>query len=539
MNSLNLNFFKLGVFASCFTIASNAKAESNSKSKPSKPNILFCIADDASFAHFGANGCKWASTPAVDYLAANGINFVNAYTPNAKSAPSRACLLTGRNSWQLEDVGNHLAIWPNDKFLTYVEALSRNNYQVGSTGKGWAPGSPGTLNGNARELAGKEFNTRFLVPPTKAMGRDDYAANFKDFLDQKSSNEPWCFWFGCREPHREYIYGSGQKLGGKKLSDIDNVPLFWPDNDTVRNDMLDYAFEIEHFDKQLDKMIKMLTDKGELENTIIVVTSDNGMPFPRSKGLLYEYSNHMPLVVMWLNGIKNKGRVEKEYVSFVDIAPTFIQLAGLKWSDTGMEPAAGKSLQDIFYDKKKTDRSYILLGQERHDAGRPTNQGYPIRSIIKDGFLYNYNFKPELWPAGNPETGYLNTDGSPTKTNILNLRRAGIDKSYWNLCFAKHEQEELFQINVDKECLVNVADKPEFEKIKSELKKVLFDDLIKQKDPRVLGNGSVFDNYPLFQPLYQNFYERYMQGDKNLRTQTNWVNFDDYETESTQPVEVK
>lgn len=108
-----------------------------------------------------------------------------------------------------------------------------------------------------------------------------------------------------------------------------------------------------------------------------------------------------------------------------------------------MAKSPGKSLSDIFKNKTIKNRSVILLGQERHDYGRPKNQGYPIRSIIQNGFLYMYNFKPELWPAGNPQTGYLNTDGSPSKTNILNMRRSGIDWSFWELCFGKHPQEEM------------------------------------------------------------------------------------------------
>jgi hypothetical protein len=262
-----------------------------------------------------------------------------------------------------------------------------------------------------------------------------------------------------------------------------------------------------------------------------VFTSDNGMPFPRSKGMQYEFSNHMPLAIMWPKGIKNPGRTETGYVSFVDLAPTLLQSVGVDWQTSGMEPSPGKSLTDIFQNKKKFDRSYILLGQERHDVGRPNNQGYPIRSIIKDGFLYMYNFKPELWPAGNPETGYLNTDGGPTKSFILNLRRTGTDKNYWNLCFGKHVQEEMYQIIVDKECLVNLANKAEYAQRKVAMKKMLFSQLKLQNDPRVLGNGNVFDNYPFEDPKSTNFYERYMNGEKSLRNKTQWVNSSDYEDE--------
>src|SRR5450759_4474788 len=126
-------------------------------SSSKRPNIIFCIADDASYQHFSAYGCKWISTPGFDRVAKNGIIFTNAYTPNAKSAPSRACILTGRNSWQLEEAGNHISNFPA-KFKTFMEALRGNGYFVGYTAKGWEPGNPGVIDGKARELTGIGFN---------------------------------------------------------------------------------------------------------------------------------------------------------------------------------------------------------------------------------------------------------------------------------------------------------------------------------------------------------------------------------------------
>jgi len=494
-----------------------------------RPNIIFCIADDATFQHFGAYGCKWVSTPGFDRVAKNGILFTNAYTPNAKSGPSRACILTGRNSWQLEEAGNHIANFPA-KFKTFMEALRENGYFVGYTAKGWAPGNPGLINGKVRELTGSNFNKRKTQAPTTGISNEDYSANFADFLDNNTNNSPWCFWFGSHEPHRRYQYGSGVAMGGKNTDQIEKVPGFWPDNDTVRNDMLDYAFEIEYFDSHLVKMLYELQKRNELENTIVVVTADNGMPFPRSKGLEYEYSNHMPLAIMWPSGIKQPGRVVDDYISFVDFAPTFLELAGVNWEKSGMSSSPGKSLKNIFENNNQAiERSYILLGQERHDYGRPKNQGYPIRSIIKDGYLFQINFKPDLWPAGNPETGYLNTDGSPTKTNILNLRRSGIDKSFWEKCFGKHPDEELYNISVDPECLINLAEIASYQELKEKLKKILVDDLNQQNDPRIKGNGDVFDKYPFNESINLDYYERYMRGEIK-KYQTGWVNSGDYET---------
>ena len=495
----------------------------------SRPNILFCIADDASYPHMGAYGCDWVRTPAFDRVAREGILFTHAYTPNAKCAPSRACILTGRNSWQLEAAANHWCYFPS-KFKTFAETLSENGYFVGYTAKGWAPGVADSLDGKKRLLTGKPYNNIYTTPPTKYICKNDYAANFKDFLDQKPADKPFCFWYGSREPHRRYAYGSGARMGKKQRSDVDKVYAIWPDNDTVRTDLLDYGFEVEYFDSHLQKMLKLLEKYGLLENTLIVVTSDNGMPFPGIKGQEYEYSNHMPLAIMWKSGIANPGRRIDDMVSFIDFAPTFLEVAGIPAEQSGMMPITGHSLMDIFRSADSglinPSRDHVLIGKERHDVGRPHDEGYPIRGIVKNGFLYLRNFKPERWPAGNPETGYLNCDGSPVKTFILNERRQRGDSTHWKLSFGLRPPEELYFIEQDPECVDNLASEAGYREIKRKLKTQLFKELKEQRDPRLMGNGDIFDQYPYADKKTANFYERYMAGEP---VKAGWVNISDFE----------
>ncbi len=495
----------------------------------SKPNILFAIADDASYPHMGAYGCDWIKTPAFDRIANQGILFTNAYTPNAKCAPSRSCILTGRNSWQLEQAANHWPYFP-EKFKTYAEALTENGYHVGYTAKGWAPGIAKDANGNPRNLTGKRYSDLKTTPPAEHISNIDYAANFEAFLADKQIDQPFCFWYGSTEPHRAYEFRAGIEKGGKNPDEIDKVFDFWPDNDTVRADLLDYAFEIEYFDQHLQKMINLLEARGELENTLVIATADNGMPFPRIKGQEYELSNHLPLAIMWKNGIKNPGRVVKDLVNFIDFAPTYFELAGIDPSSAGMSPITGKSLTDIFYSDKSgqvTDyRDHVLIGKERHDVGRPHDWGYPIRGIVKDGYLFINNYETDRWPAGNPETGYLNTDGSPTKTVILERRTNPDTHKYWSWSFGKRPSEELYKIDEDPECMNNLASSPEFTQIKELLKSQMIDELTQQGDPRMMGNGQVFDEYIYADEKTRNFYERYMNGEE---LNAGWVNETDFE----------
>ena len=183
MNFKLFNLKKAVLLSALFTTFSVC-----AQSKKEKPNILFILADDASFAHFSAYGSTWVKTPAFDEIAKNGLLFNKAYTPNAKCAPSRAIILTGRNSWQLEELANHNAYWPT-KYQSVFEDLKNNGYATGYTGKGWAPGVAGKINGKPRELIGKAYQSRKLIPPTKEISNTDYESNFKDFLnDNKLSS---------------------------------------------------------------------------------------------------------------------------------------------------------------------------------------------------------------------------------------------------------------------------------------------------------------------------------------------------------------
>lgn len=491
-----------------------------------RPNILIAVADDWSHCHSGAEACSWVRTPAFDRIAREGILFTRAYTPNAKCSPSRAAILTGRNPWQLGAAANHNCIFPPE-FETFSEALGKVGYFVGMTAKGWSPGIALDAAGQPRKMAGTPFDKRTLKPPTSGIFPIDYAANFADFLEAAPADRPWCFWYGSGEPHRDYEAGSGQAKAGKKTTDIDRVPGCWPDNETVRGDMLDYALEVEYFDLHLGRMLDQLAKSGQLANTLVIVTSDNGMPFPGVKGQTYEQSNHIPLAVSWPRGIKKPGRKVDSLVSLIDLAPTFLELAGLKPIDCGMAPIAGRSLTDLF-DANPTGapRDQVLVGRERNDVGRPHDQGYPVRGIIRDRWLYLHNFELGRWPACNPETGYMDTDGSPTKTEVLKSRTTG-NRRFWQTCFGKRGADELYDIIKDPDCLVNLAPNP----VSIDLQQRLFKSLTAQSDPRIGGQGEIFDHFPYARESLRDYYERYLRGE---RPAAGWIRKSDYEPAPTE-----
>ena len=518
----------LVVILTLLSLATARAAQPPPAASPSPPNILFAIADDWG-AHAGAYGTKWVKTPHFDRVARDGVLFKHAFTPNAKCAPSRAAILTGRNSWQLEEAANHIPYFPA-KFKGWGEALAEHGWFVGHTTKGWAPGVANDASGNPRQLTGRAFNAKKLTPPASGISPNDYAANFDDFLAAAPAGKPWAFWYGALEPHRGYEFSSGVKKGGKQLADIDRVPAFWPDNDTVRHDMLDYAYEVEHFDSHLGRMLAALEKRGLLANTLVIVTSDHGMPFPRGKGSAYAYSNHVPMAAMWPAGIASPGRTIDDLISFIDLAPTFVEVAGLKWAQTGMAPSPGRSLTDIFRSASggqiNPARDHVLIGMERHDIGRPGDVGYPIRGIVTLSRLYLQNFEPSRWPACNPETGYLNVDASPTKTFILDARRKNPADPFWPLSFGKRPAEEFYDLSTDRDCVKNLAAAPTHAAEKTTLRNRMHAALKTQEDPRMFGRGDVFDKYLHANPANVNFYERYMKGEK---VRAAWVNDTDFE----------
>jgi uncharacterized sulfatase len=169
----------------------------------------------------------------------------------------------------------------------------------------------------------------------------------------------------------------------------------------------------------------------------------------------------------------------------------------------------GKSMVPLL-ENGNAYREYVYTGRERHTHARPDNLGYPARAIRNEDYLYIRNFKPDRWPAGNPKPvgaedekgfssfglGYADIDGSPAKTFIFEYKNE--QPELFQLGFEKRPAEELYAIKVDPFCMLNLAEDPEMKKVKEKLSQQLDKTLLEQQDPRVTGNGDVFESYPRF-----------------------------------------
>ncbi len=488
------NIFCLFLVANLLSPSGNVNANEIEKGNVSRPNILFAIADDWGWPHAGAYGDPVVKTPAFDRIAKEGILFQHAYVASPSCTPSRSAILTGQWHWRLKAGANLHCIFP-DQFKTYPEILKKNGYYTGFCSKGWGPGRTET---KGRTLAGKRYK------------------NFKHFLKSRNQaqaaipKKPFCFWLGSLDPHRPYKEGSGAASG----MDIEKIKLpgCFPDTPVVRNDVADYYVEVQRFDRDVSEAIAALEAIGELDNTIIVMTGDHGMPFPRGKCNLYDTGVRVPLAIRWPEKIK-ADRVIDDFVSLTDLAPTFLEVAGIGAfkNNTGLKEMTGRSLTNIFYSKYSGQvdhlRSFVLTGRERHCVvqERPDTGGYPSRSIRTRNFLYIRNFTPNRWPSGTPDYKIAQTPGSwygdcdngPTKTYMIQNRELDpAHRNLFELSFAKRPAEELYDLINDPDQLKNVASESRYRKFKSILANQLMSELKKTKDPRVTGGGDQFDKYP-------------------------------------------
>ncbi|MCL4843288.1 MAG: sulfatase [Bryobacteraceae bacterium] len=461
-----------------------------------RPNVLFAIMDDWSYGHAGAYGCGWVKTPGFDRIAERGVTFSNTFTSNPKCAPCRASILAGRNSWQMKEAVNHFSIFPPD-FPVFPDFLEKAGYFVGLTGKGWGPGDFQST-GWKRNPAGPLFNRVTAKPPGQYIGNNDYAGNFEDFLRQRPKDQPFSFWMGGTEPHRPYEDGIGLRMG-KRLEDV-TVPKYYPDHRTVRSDLLDYAVEVEYFDSHVLRALNLLEKTGELDNTLVLMTSDHGMPFPRVKGQIYEAGFRLPLAAMWGREFKGGTRVE-DFINVRDYAPTILEAAGVAPAGT----MTGRSFLDAMKAGRSgwidESRNTMLTGKERHDLGRPRDAGYPVRAIRTKDFFYVRNYTPGAWPAGNPETGYRNVDDSPTKSFLLSRF-----DDYYRMSFGMRPAEELY-LAADPDNINNVAAEPKFAEVKRKLRERMEELLRGEGDPRMLNRADFFDTIEYVGPRRHSYEE--------------------------------
>ena len=502
-------------------------------------NILFAFADDwgryaSAYSPFEKENSanRLINTPNFDRIAHEGALFLNAFVPAPSCTPCRSSVLSGRYFWQT-GLGAILvgAVW-DDSIPTYPLELEKGGYFIGHTDKVWAPGvafnAPYGGVRTAYNGAGLRFK-RFShevtarapvtgIEAAKEELYDEVRNNFKAFLEARPKEKPFCYWWGPTNTHRTWEQGSGKALWGIEPDSLKGkMPRFLPDVHEVREDFADYLGECLAFDAGLGVLLDTLEQTGELDNTLVVVSGDHGIPgMPRGKCNLYDLGSEVALA-MRLPGVIKAGRVLGDMVNLMDLAPTFMEMAGMEAPPS----MTAKSLKPLLESSESGQidpaRDYVVTGRERHVAdARAGNLPYPQRAIRTKDFLYIINFEPERWPMGDPKgmddpaaappsyhdlhwttrAAYPDMDASPTKAWMIHHRSEDDIKPLYGLAFGKRPREELFDLAKDPDYLTNVAYNKDYEKVREALHKKLMAVLVGQNDPRVVEEDCRFERQP-------------------------------------------
>ena len=507
-----------------------------------RPNILFLFADDwGRFANAyakcdGREGINdVVRTPHFDQLAKEGVLFRNAHVNAPSCTPCRSSVLSGQYFWRTRQ-GAILrgAVW-DETIPTFPLLLRDAGYHLGKTYKVWSPGTPvdAPYGGqkHSYQKAGGRFNqfsqniTRMMregqsMEDAKESLYGEVRENFKQFLDSRPPDTPFCYWFGPTNVHRAWEKGSGKKLWNIDPDSLKGkMPAYLPDVPEVREDLADYFGEIAAWDASIGILLKQLDDAGERDNTLIVVSGDHGAPgFPHGKCNLYGFGTSVSLAISG-PGVQG-GRVVDDFVNLMDLAPTFLEAAGL---DTP-KVMTGKSLWPTLKVKKSglvdPDRTYVITGRERHvEIARADYSPYPQRAIRTLDHVLIINFKPERWPLGDPyglsdvsppsakeiatitRATHPDEDAGPTKAWLVGERNSSKWKQHYDWVYGRRPRYELYDLQNDPDETKNVADDESYAKVKQSLETRLLEELSSTGDPRMINDGLYFESPPLAGPL--------------------------------------
>lgn len=444
----------------------------------SRPNFLLFLADNWAWPHAGALGDPTARTPAFDRIAREGVRFQHAFCPVPSCSPTRSCLLTGRAAHQLQDAASLWSAFPR-RFKVFTDTLRTAGYEVGFSGKGWAPGNFKD-SGWAENPVGRQFK------------------DFADFQMRRDPAKPFFFWIGNTDTALHKWRYEPESWAGLDAKSV-RVPPVFPDAPEIRTNLLAYYGAVALMDADAGDAFAALERSGALDQTVVLYTSDNGWQMPRGLANCYDTGTRVPLAVRWGKRLQ-PGRVVEEFVSLTDFAPTCLELAGLR----PPVEMTGQSFADVLLGKPSAaPRDHVFVERERHANVRRGDLSYPIRGIRTKDFLYLWNLRPDRWPAGDPQMhfavgDYGDVDNSLAKAFILSNAASPRIQPFFNLSFAKRPAEELYDLRTDPHQLTNLAGRAEHLGTQRTLHARVETWMRNTADPRVDATYDGWDKFPYF-----------------------------------------
>tara|TARA_X000000368_G_scaffold202616_1_gene159963 strand:- start:1144 stop:2418 length:1275 start_codon:yes stop_codon:yes gene_type:complete len=402
------------------------------------PNIIKIICHDIG-KHLGCYGVKSVSTKAIDALAKNGILFENSYATSPGCSPSRAAIATGmypHNNGVLGLAHAHFG-WSLDKKVNHIaKHFFKNNYSSILFGLQHVTYNEKTLG----------FKKIFPERPADAVVK-----NIKENIDSNLFKKPFYAEINFFEPHRPFDFGGVKPFKSKGIS----VPKYIPNNHDTRKEFASMQGAIKKMDDSVAKIINILKRKNLYENTIILFTTDHGIPFPRAKGTLYDAGIETSLIISYPK-LKIKNKKFKELISNIDILPTLLDFAKIKIPKI----IQGKSFYPLIMNKKYNQNKHIFAEKTYHDLFDP------IRCIRDKNYKLIINFDSDkiIRVPGDVMMG-------PTYKTML--------KQMINV----RDRYELYHIKTDKFERKNLAQNMKYKKIRQNLLKKIAKWMKSTKDP--------------------------------------------------------
>lgn len=458
-----------------------AAASSATAAPGKRPNILLILADNWAWPHAGILGDPMARTPAFDRIAREGVVFSNTFNPVPSCSPTRACLLTGRIAHQLGERASLWSAFPRDTPVI-TELLKQAGYEIGYSGKPWGPGNH-EISGWTENPVGPKF------------------ASFEEFHAGLGSGRPFFFWLGNTDTATKggrlpFLEKAQSVLDPSKIT----IPPELPDAPETRKDLLNYYGGVMAMDETAAKAIEALEKAGDLENTIVIYTSDNGWQMPRGLANCYDAGSRVPLAIRWSGHLQPGRRVEK-FINVAEIGPTILELAGVQPPST-MTLHSFRNLLIGLPDPTPRDAAFIE--RERHANVRRNNLSYPMRAIRTRNFLYIRNLRPDRWPAGDPDVlfvhgrPYGDVDTTLTKDLLLQHLKDPAFARAISLIFDKRPAEELYDLSKDPHQITNVARQPGYRRDLKNLRARLDRWMRDTDDPRTDPANDAWDSYPYY-----------------------------------------
>ncbi len=402
------------------------------------PNIIKIICHDIG-KHLGCYGVKSVSTSTIDSLAKEGILFNNSFATSPGCSPSRAAIATGRyphNTGVLGLAHAHFG-WQLDKNIPHIaKYLSKNGYKTMLFG----------LQHVTYQVKSLGFNSIFPERPA-----DEVLKNIRKKINEELSNKPFYAEINFFEPHRPFNFGGVKSFKSKGVY----IPKYIPTNAHSKIEFAAMQGAIKKMDESILQIIKILKKKNLYENTVIIFTSDHGIPFPRAKGTLYDSGIETSLILHYPK-LKLKNKKFNELISNIDILPTLLDLAKTKKS----KKIQGKSFYNLLYNKKYIENKYIFAEKTYHEGFDP------IRCVRNKDYKLIINF-----------------DSDKTIRVPSDIMNGGTYQSMIGKLTNVRERYELYNIKKDKYERKNLANRKKYKKVRQKLIKEIFSWMRSTRDP--------------------------------------------------------